>query len=80
MLNTMNGVRHSMKSYVKDENAIDDGVTKIIFIVLAVIVVMGIGWYVWNLIANKADTATKQSDGSSNPGKGGEFNGNPFGN
>lgn len=76
----MTGVMSLLKSYIHDESAVDDGVMKIIFIVLAIIAVMAIGWFAWNLISDRANTATEQIEGNTNPGKGNEFGGNPFGN
>lgn len=70
----------AIKSYVKDENAIDAEVSKIIGVLLVIVVIMAIGWYAWNLISEKADTATEEAANSTNPGAGSEFSGNPFGN
>lgn len=71
---------NTVKSYICDESAVDSEVSKIIAIVLVIIILMAIGWFVWNMIAGKADTASDQASNNRNPGKGGEFNGNPFGN
>lgn len=70
----------AIKSYVKDENALDEQVGKILFIVVCIGVVMAIGWFVWNMLSDKANNAANQADGNRNPGAGSEFSGNPFGN
>ena len=72
--------KNDVKSYIDDDYAISDEVSKIISVVLVIVVLMAIGWFAWNLIGGKADTATQQAENSTNPGAGNEFNGNPFGN
>ena len=71
---------NTVKSYIKEDSALDEAVGKIIFIVAVIVVLMAIGWFVWNLISQKANTATQQANNGTNPGKGHEFGGNPFGN
>lgn len=73
-------MKNAIKSYVKNESALDDQVGKILFIVVIIGVVMAIGWFVWNMLSNKADNAANQADSNRNPGAGSEFSGNPFGN
>ncbi len=66
-------------SYIKDENAgFDDGVTKIMFVILGIAAVGAIGYFVWNMMAGQAETATDKLENMTNPGQGNEFSGNPF--
>lgn len=74
--NFMNAIR----SYFKDEQAIDQEVSKIVAVVLVIVVLMAIGWFAWNMIGGRADIASNQIKDSTNPGSGNEFSGNPFGN
>ena len=76
----LRNIKKKVKGYLMDEDAIDAEVSKIIGVVLVVVVLMAIGWFAWNLISKKANTATKEADSSTNPGSGNEFSGNPFGN
>lgn len=69
-----------VKSYWSEDDAMDEMVTKILFVVGAIIIVMAIVWLVYNQISKKADAATEEINNGSNPGSGHEFDGNPFGN
>lgn len=71
---------NTVKNYIRDEKAADGEVSKIIMIVLVIVIIMAIGWFVWNQISERADVANDEIHNSSNPGKGNEFGGNPFGN
>lgn len=69
-----------IKDYVMDEDALDESVGKMLFILVVIVAIIAIGWFVWNFLSNKASVATDEANSTSNPGKGSEFSGNPFGN
>lgn len=61
----MNKINTMVRSYVKEETAAED-IKTIIFVVLGIVVVVAIGWYMWNLIS---DWASKGEDASNNANK-----------
>ena len=58
----MNKLKTMVRSYVSEETAAED-IKTIIFVVLGIVVVIAIGWYMWNLIS---DWASKGEDASNN--------------
>lgn len=52
-----------IKSYLKDESALDEEVSKVIMIVISIACAIGVGWWVWGILEKQ----TSQSNCSSNP-------------
>lgn len=57
----MNKLKTMFNNYVAEEDAAED-IKTIIFVVLAIVVVIAIGWYVWNLISEWSKRGTQASD------------------
>ncbi len=75
----MTKLLNKCKNYLGDDSALADDVSLIIKIVFGVLIAMGLGYFGYNMIADKANTATELGN-QSNPGAGNEFsNTNPFG-
>lgn len=75
----MNKLACKVRNYLGDDSAVDREVGMILGVVFVVGISIGIGYFAWNLIAGKAQTATDLSN-QSNPGSGNEFSGSPLGN
>lgn len=67
-----------IKSYVKEEDAISMSVETILFIVIGIAVVLAVGYFIYNLVAGQAQSATENLEQSTNPGAGNEFSANSF--
>jgi len=50
-------MKNAIKSYVKDESALDESVTKMLFIVIGIGCAMAVGWYIWNTLQKKTSKA-----------------------
>lgn len=44
-----------VKSYIKNDSAVDEAVSKIIFIVIAIGCSMAVGWFLWNSLQSKTE-------------------------
>lgn len=42
-------------SYIRDEKAVDEAVSKMIFIVLGITCAMALGWWVWNILQSRTE-------------------------
>lgn len=74
----MNKLTYKFKNYLSDDSAVADEVGVIIKVVLVIGISTLIGFFAYNFIANKANTATELAN-QENPGAGNEFsNSNPF--
>ena len=66
-------------NYILDEDAIS--VEQIVFVIAGLAVAIAIGWFIYNLVAGKADDASDiASDANSSKSAGSEFSGGAFGN
>lgn len=60
----LNKLKNAAVNYWKDEDAVDDSITKIIMIVVGIACATAVGWYVWNILQKR----TEQSSCANNPG------------
>ena len=67
-----------IKSYVKEEDAISMSVETILFIVIGIAVVLAVGYFIYNLVAGQAQSATENLEQSTNPEAGNELSANSF--
>ena len=75
----MNNLACQVRNYLGDDSAVDREVSMILGVVFAIALIVGIGYFAWNFVSGKAQTATDLSN-QENPGAGNEFSGNPLGN
>ena len=69
----------ALRNYILDEDAIS--VEQIVFVIAGLAVAIAIGWFIYNLVAGKADDASDiASDANSSKSAGSEFSGGAFGN
>lgn len=54
-----------IKSYIQEEDAMDELVSKMLLIVGGICVAIAIGWYVWNTLQNQ--TEKQKCNGTANP-------------
>lgn len=54
-----------IKAYLKNEDAVDEAVIKMFFIVIAIAGAIAVGWYIFN--TTKSQTDKQKCNGSANP-------------
>ena len=57
-------MKDMIKNYVQEETAADE-VTHIVLAVLGLVIVVAIGWYIWNLISSWSKNGQEVSDNAS---------------
>lgn len=57
-------MKNVIKSYVKNESALDESVEKMMFIIIAIGCAMAVGWFIWNTLQKKTDKASCSSSNS----------------
>lgn len=67
-----------IQSYIKEEDAIDDSIMKILFFVGAIAIGGAVVYFAYNMLSGQASKATDKIDNLSNPGSGNEFQSNPL--
>ncbi len=58
-------MKQIITNYIKDESAIDDSVSKMILLVVAISCAMGVGWWIWNTLQSR--TAESDCSNSNSP-------------
>lgn len=53
-----------IQSYLKEEQALDDSVSKILFVVIAIALATAVGYWMWNTVKGR----TEKSSCANNPG------------
>ena len=78
-LTTTSKNNYNLFNFWRYEDAIS--VEQIVFVIAGLAVAIAIGWFIYNLVAGKADDASDiASDANSSKSAGSEFSGGAFGN
>lgn len=72
-------MKNAIRSYMMEDEAIDNLPSTILMAVIGIGIVIGIGWFVLNFITGQTDRANEMVENNTNPGAGNEFNGGLFG-